>query len=89
MDVATVHGKFTIEYNGYGIGYESVFVNGKLAARRKGFSRMSHRFEFVVGDSPAALTVAIPAWGEVIPLCNLSAFSLELDGCRVYAESVS
>ena len=90
LDVTTAHGTFTVEYNGYGICYESVLVDGKLAARRSGlFGKMSHRYEFAIGPSKAALTVSLSAWGEVIPLSKLQSFSLELDGRCVYAESGS
>jgi hypothetical protein len=86
LSVTIPDGDFTVEYNGYGIGYESVLVNGQVAAKRSGWGKMSHRYEFRIGSSKAALTVAIPRWCEVIPVCNLSAFALEIDGEVVYAE---
>jgi hypothetical protein len=87
LDVTTTHGKFTVEYNGRGFFYESVLVNGKLAARRSGLGKMSHRYDFAVGPSAAVLTVLVPVWGEVIPFCHFRVFSLDLDGQRIYEES--
>jgi hypothetical protein len=87
LEVTTVQGKFTIEYNGRGLGYESVLLKGQLASIRKGFGKMSHRYEFQVGSSNAALTVLLPIWGEVMPLRNFRRFSLELDGQCLYLES--
>src|SRR5215475_3007324 len=90
LKVSTVHGEFTVDYNGYGIGYESVLVDGKLAAEWRGvFRKMSHQYEFFIGPSKAMLSVVLPAWGELIPLCNFRLFSLELDGQCIYLESKS
>jgi len=89
LRVATPQGDFTIEYNGYGIGYESVLVDDQVAAKRSGWGKMSHRYEFMIGSARAALTVAIPRWCEVIPVCNLSGFTLEIDGEVIYAEGNS
>lgn len=77
----------TVEYNGYGICYESVLVDGNEVSRRGGlFGKMSHTFTFTINDVDAELGVAIPWWCEYIALCQLKLFYLKIDGKLVYCE---
>ena len=76
----------TVEYNGCGLGYESVLVDDHEVCRRSGWGKMSHTFCFTIEGHDAEVGVAIPWWCELIPLCNLSLFYLKIDDRLVYRE---
>ena len=77
---------YTVEYSPWGVGRESVFVDGAVAVRRSGGGRMSHGYRFWLGDTLVSLSVAIPWWAEALPLCDLSFVRLEVEGVIVYEE---
>jgi hypothetical protein len=77
----------TISYNGWGIGSESVSVDGGVVVRRRGLGGMSHSFRLFLDDARfVAVSVAIPWWCNVLPLGDLSFVQLEVDGETLYQE---
>lgn len=79
-------GLWEVTYNGRGMGFETVHVNGVDVARRSGSGRMSQRYEFRLGERCVALSVAVPWWCELLPLGDLNFVRLEIDGKIVYEE---
>jgi len=82
-----LHGKYSavIEYNGRGLGYETVLVNGQVAARV-----FSHGIQFA---TPIEFEIQIGAVGlagrieiKTVGLLFLGAFRLLIDGYPVYCE---
>jgi hypothetical protein len=71
---------FEVEYNGRGMGYESVLVDGVLAAREGAIIWFAPRFDFYVGTWPAALEVRVWPWFV------LRSLALWVDGELVYSE---
>src|SRR5688572_33465976 len=57
---------------------ESVSVDGLTVVRRRGGSLMSHSFCFPLGNHWATLSIAVPWWGELVPL-RPSFVRLEVD----------
>jgi hypothetical protein len=55
-------GSFLIEYNGRGLGYESVLVNGRLAVRTRSWLWFAPRLEFQLVALPAAIEVRVWPW---------------------------
>lgn len=80
IDVSTPTGSFEIAYNGHGFGYESVFVNGELAARKASTLWYVPAFEFDIGEYRATIKVSV-SW-----TLTIRRFVLEIDGQEVHAE---
>jgi hypothetical protein len=85
LEVTTSEGTFRVAYNGRGIGYESVSVNGACAVRQRSKLTATYvvapEIRFFVGSRPAVVKVS--AW----PWLAIRAFSLEVDRQEVYAEA--
>ncbi len=75
----------TIKYTPWGWESESVSVDGIVRVRRTG-RKMSHGYRFMIGESLAALSVAVPWWAETFPLSDLNFVRLEVDGHVLYEE---
>jgi hypothetical protein len=58
LEVTTPEGAFLVEYNGRGMGYETVSVNGERVARSSA-QALSKRFEFDLGSRRAAIEVTL------------------------------
>ena len=75
----------TIEYNGRGLGCESVLIDGKLVARKTSLLWFVPHFDFVVptksGDVVASIDVRVTPW------ITLSQFVITIEGEEVYAET--
>ena len=70
-----------VEYNGRGLGYESVLVNGQLAQRKGGqLVWFVPRFDFALGRRYAYLTVRVWPW------LMLHSLVLYVDGQCVYVD---
>jgi hypothetical protein len=80
IDVSTPTGSFEIAYNGLGIGYESVFVNKELAARKVSTLWYVPSFEFDAGEYRGKIKVVV-GW-----TLTIRRFVLEIEGYEVYAE---
>src|SRR2546421_8846012 len=78
LDVETESGWFVVEYNGRGMGHESVYVNGRLVARAGVWFWFVPRFEFQLGPLPAALEVRVWPW------LAFRSFTLTVAGRVVY-----
>ena len=77
----------SIRYSGRELFRETVYVDGLIASRRTGRGRMSCGYRFLIYDAnEVALSVAIPWWCELLPLCDLSFVRLELNGECLYEE---
>lgn len=80
FSVITGEGVFEVVYDGNGMGYEEVLVDGETARRIPSFWWYVPRFEFSIGSLPAVVRVSVS------PLIRISGFSLEIDGISVYTE---
>jgi hypothetical protein len=73
-----------VTYDGNGLGYESLLVNGEVADRHRSFWWYHPHFEFsLLADGrkvPAALDVRVAPW------LWISAIRLIVDGAVLYAE---
>jgi hypothetical protein len=78
--VVTEEGWFTVEYDGRGMGYESVRVDGSEAVRTPSYSWFVPRFEFTVGSLPARVEVRVWPW------LSMRAIRLYVNNRPVYAE---
>jgi hypothetical protein len=68
LKVTTPEGIFTVEYNGRGIGFETVYVNGVNAIRRRSGLWFVPRFEFFLGSYAAELEVHVSLWLTITEL---------------------
>lgn len=80
LEVTTWQGTFTVEYNGRGAGYESVFVNGHLAVRSRGHLWFAPHFAFHLGTAKGKIDVRIWPW------LTLRRLALRIDDRLVYQE---
>lgn len=88
LRVITHSGEFVVEYNGYGIGHESVLVDKKVAARAISWVRAVPRFNFAVGPHLGLITIETRLWRDLLApiLGRLESFRFELDGHVVYED---
>ena len=86
LRVTVPSGEFTVEYSGYGIGYESVLVDGERVARESSPVRMVPRFEFAVGPHQGVIRISTKLWRDLLgPIVGrLESFTFELDGKILY-----
>ncbi len=64
-EIETPEGRFKVEYDGRGMGFESVLVEGQVAERRQSLVWFEPTFEFVVGSLPAQMEVRVWAWFQI------------------------
>lgn len=72
-------GPHVVEYDGHGIGYEQVTVDG-IPLRRVAWLWFVPRFEFKVGGRPGVVEVRVWPW------VTLRSLALRVGGRIVYAE---
>lgn len=80
LSVITSDGVFDVEYDGNGLGYEQVLVNGETAQKTISVWWYVPKFEFPIGNKNAVVKVGVS------PLLKIRRFSLTIDGETVYAE---
>jgi hypothetical protein len=80
LDVVTPEGVFFVEYNGSGMGYETVLVNGRVVCQPHSLLWFVPRFEFRLGRRSAVIEVRVWPW------LRMSSFRLRIDGELVYEE---
>lgn len=80
LEVETSEGIYFVEYNGNGLGYESVYVNGREAVKSVSMLWFVPRLEFRLGRLPCAIEVRIWPW------LGFRYFALEVDGVIAYEE---
>lgn len=61
-EVTTPSGSFIVTYSGRSYGYESVQVNGKVAARTMSWIWFVPKFEFMLADFTATVDVRVGPW---------------------------
>ncbi|HEY1376697.1 MAG TPA: hypothetical protein VGF55_07875 [Gemmataceae bacterium] len=71
---------YLVEYDGRGLGLESVRVNRAVAAWRRSWLWFVPRFEFALGAAPAAVEVRVGPW------LSIRGFRLSVRGEPVYSE---
>lgn len=81
-------GEYIVEYNGWGMGYESVLVNRKVVAKEKSMLRMVPRFEFPIGPHTGVIQIETKLWRDMLgPLLGrLESFVLKVDDSVVYED---
>jgi hypothetical protein len=80
LSVVTSEGVFDVKYNGNGMGYEEILVDGKTAKRTISIFWYVPRFEFNIGNQMAVVNVGVS------PLLKIKKFDLEINGQTVYSE---
>jgi len=60
--VTTPDGRYVVEYNPRGVGYETVLVDGEVAQSKESKRWFVPQFEFKVGPANALLTVRVWPW---------------------------
>lgn len=80
FEVLAPHGTFEVAYNGTGIGYEEVLVNGEIAKRKQSLLWYVPEFDFTVGGAQAKISVRVWAWTQI------RVFDFEINGETVYSE---
>ncbi|MGI8670489.1 MAG: hypothetical protein ACR2J3_11705 [Aridibacter sp.] len=80
LSVITHEGVFDIVYDGNGLGYEQILVDGETAKRTISIWWYVPRFEFNIGGQNAIVKVGVS------PFLKISKFSLVVGGQTVYSE---
>ena len=80
FNVITPEGLFEVVYNGHGLGFEEVIVNGEIASRVESYFWYVPKFKFNIGNSPAKIEISVWAWFQI------RHFNLEINGESVYDE---
>lgn len=80
LELSTPEKAYRVVYDGRGLGFETVYVDGELAWRGTGNAWFYPRFFFYVGDLPASLDVRVWPW------LGVRAVTLRVRGEVVYRE---
>lgn len=80
IDVSTPDGLFIVEYSGWGLGYETVRVNGQAMVRKLSVRWFEPRLEFYLGRWVAVLEISV-SW-----YLTFRAFRLSVDDQLVYVD---
>jgi hypothetical protein len=80
LSVVTSEGVFDVKYDGKGMGYEEILVDGKTAKRTVSVWWYVPRFEFNIGNQIAVVNVGVS------PFLKINRFNLEINGETVYSE---
>jgi hypothetical protein len=80
LEVSTPEGTYRVNYNGRGLGHESVTVNGEFAAGRTSAIWFIPEFSFSVGSQQALVKVKVWPWFAIRSL------ELLVGGELVYSE---
>lgn len=78
--VVTDEGVFEVVYNGKGMGFEEVLVEGVIARRTISWVWYVPEFEFVIGNVKSKIKV------KVSPFLQISSFDLSINEKLVYSE---
>ena len=78
--VLSPHGTFEVVYNGGGMGYEEILVNGQTACRHNSYFWYVSEFEFKIGRANAKITVHVWVWLQI------RSFNFDIDDETVYSE---
>ena len=80
FSVVTAEGVFEVVYDGKGLGYEEVIVDGIIARRMPSFWWYVPRFDFNIGSLPAVVKVSVSA------VLKIDKFSLLVNDVLIYDE---
>ena len=80
INIISSEGVFEIVYDGKGMGYEEVRVDGETAIRTISYMWYVPNFDFLVGTKPAKIKVSVWLWLQI------RTFELEVDNQTVYLE---
>lgn len=80
IEVETSEGRFQVTYEGTGMGFEQVLVDGAVACRKDSWVWFEPWFEFSLGSQPALLEVRVWAW------LGIRSLKLTVAGQTVYCE---
>lgn len=80
FNVITPDGNFEVIYDGEGLGYERVLVNGEVVSKKKTIWWYAPEFKFEIGSIQAIIYVKVWVW------LKIRSFVLEIGGERVYSE---
>ncbi len=80
LSVITHEGVFDVVYDGNGLGYEQVLVDGETAKRTISIWWYVPKFEFNIGNQNAVVKVCVS------PFLKISRFSLMVGDETVYSE---
>ncbi len=69
FNVFTPEGVFDLAYDGTGMGFESVLINGKIVARETSYFWYVPEFDFRLGTQPAKISVSV-SWRLTIKRLN-------------------
>lgn len=78
--VVSPEGVFEVIYNGKGIGYEEIIVNGEVACRLLSHFWYVPKFDFLIGNLESQVNVRVWAWLQI------RSFDLVINGETVYLE---
>jgi hypothetical protein len=79
FQILSPHGSFEVVYNGWGVGYEEILVNGEIVCRQSHLWYVPE-FNFKLGNADAKITVSVWAWMQI------RAFNFEIENESVYSE---
>lgn len=80
IEAVTPEGRFVVEYQGGGMGFEQVLVDGVVAARTRSTRWFVPWFDFRVGSLPALIEV------QVWPWLSIKSLKLTVGGATLYSE---
>lgn len=84
IEVALPEDVYTVAYSGWGLGFETVYVNRKIACRTRNWTLwFISQFDFAIGSHAAVIKVHIWPW------LQMRSFSLQIDGQLAYSEAIS
>ena len=79
--VVSPEGVFEVTYDGKGMGYEEVLVNGEVACRMQSLFWYVPKFDFFIGSLKSQINVSVGA------SLQIRSFSLIVDGEVIYSEN--
>lgn len=84
IDVHASNGRFIVEYNPYGLWFETIYVNQLPAVRKCGYFRLVPHFEFQLGPHKGVINIRSGFLGPI--LGHIKSFTLSVDGEVVYSD---
>ena len=91
LKLLTPSDEYLVEYDGYGLGFESVLVDGEVVAKEQSMVRMVPQFDFLIGPHSAVIRIETKLWRDLLaPLVGrLESFVLEVDNKVIYEDGKS
>jgi len=88
LRISAPSGQYTVEYSGYGLGFESVLVDGTVVARKRSWAKMVPWFQFPIGPHVGDIHIETKLWLDLLGpfIGRLESFVLEVDNVVVYKD---